>query len=66
MQQQTIPCPVCKTSIPFDTVQLLNGVKFACPNCKSEIGLATESKPLVQEIMKKLEQVKNAIIVEKK
>jgi transcription initiation factor IIE alpha subunit len=56
--EQTIPCPECGTKIPFDTKQLLMGVQFACPKCQSLIGLAQESKPLVEEAMEKLERVK--------
>jgi|TARA_R110000796_G_scaffold252645_2_gene390159 transcription initiation factor IIE alpha subunit len=55
---QSIPCPVCKTKIPFDTKQLLLGVQFVCPNCQAAIGLAEESKPLVEETMKKFEEIK--------
>ncbi len=57
-QTQNIPCPVCNTGIPFDTKQLIMGVQFACPMCSSLIGLASESKGLVEEAMKKLEAVK--------
>lgn len=56
--QQTIPCPVCNNGIPFDTHQLLQGVKFFCSQCNAGIGLAVESKPLVASAMEKLEQVK--------
>jgi transcription initiation factor IIE alpha subunit len=55
---QSIPCPVCQTKIPFDTKQLLLGVQFVCPNCQAAIGLAEESKPLVQQTMEKFEAVK--------
>lgn len=57
-QDQTIPCPVCQTKIPFDTQQLLAGVKFMCPNCQAAIGLADESKPLVQKTMDGFDQLK--------
>ena len=36
---QSIPCPVCKTPIPFEIEKLLNGMKFICPNCHAAIGL---------------------------
>ena len=55
---QSIPCPVCQTKIPFDTKQLLLGVQSACPNCDASIGLSDGSKPLVQETMEKFEAVK--------
>ncbi|TKC10499.1 hypothetical protein FA048_09960 [Pedobacter polaris] len=57
-QSQNIPCPVCSTGIPFDTKQLMMGVQFACPNCAASVGLAPESKELVQETMEKLEAAK--------
>jgi len=56
--EQSIPCPTCQAKIPFDTNQLLMGVQFACPNCQSVIGLAAESKEIVQETMQKLEEIK--------
>ena len=56
--QQTIPCPACNNQIPFDTHQLLQGVKFICSQCNAAIGMAVESKPLVANAMEKLEQVK--------
>lgn len=55
---QSIPCPVCQTKIPFDTKQLLLGIQFTCPNCNASIGLSDESKPLVQDTMEKFEEVK--------
>jgi transcription initiation factor IIE alpha subunit len=58
ISDQTIPCPECGTKIPFETRQLLMGVQFPCPKCQSLIGLAQESKPLVEEAMNKLEKVK--------
>ena len=56
--EQQIPCPVCKTNIPFDTKQLLLGVQFSCPNCQASIGLADESKAIVEETMKSFEELK--------
>jgi transcription initiation factor IIE alpha subunit len=58
---QSIPCPVCKTKIPFDTKQLLLGVQFVCSNCQSAIGLATESKAIVQKTIEKFEVVKETV-----
>jgi len=52
--EQCIPCPTCNTKTPFDTLQLLFGLKFICPNFKSAVGLADESKPIVEETIKKL------------
>jgi hypothetical protein len=58
MFEQQIPCPVCNTKIPFDVKQLIAGVQFVCPNCQSSIGLAFESKPLVEDTLQKLEELK--------
>ncbi len=59
-QEQAIPCPVCTTKIPFDATQLMQGVKFKCPNeqCDASIGLSMESKPLVESAMEKLNEIK--------
>nr|WP_319569867.1 hypothetical protein [uncultured Draconibacterium sp.] len=58
MNEQQIPCPVCNTKIPFDTKQLIAGIQFSCPNCQASVGLSQESKPLVEEAMKKFEELK--------
>ena len=60
---QTIPCPVCKTGIPFETKLLLQGVKFTCPNpgCDAAISLADESKELVQKTVETFEAAKGRI-----
>ncbi len=57
--EQTLPCPVCGTKIAFDTRELLKGVKFKCSNCDSAIGLADESRPLVQDAMDKFDELRN-------
>jgi len=56
---QKIPCPVCNTSILFDVKQLLSGTQFTCSNCYASIGLANESKNLVQDTMEKIEQLRS-------
>lgn len=58
MFQQQIPCPVCSTKIPFDTKQLIAGVQFICPNCQASVGLSIESKSVVEDAMKKLDELK--------
>ncbi len=62
-QEQVIPCPVCNTKIPFDPTQLMQGVKFQCPNqqCDASIGLAMESKPIVEEAMDKFKEMKGTV-----
>ncbi len=59
--EQSIPCPTCNTKIPFDTKQLLLGVQFTCSNCHAAIGLATESKTVVEDAMIKFEKEKGKI-----
>lgn len=60
-QNQNIPCPICKTNIPFDTQQLMMGVRFSCGNCNATIGLADESKEVVEQTMEKFESIKGRI-----
>jgi len=56
--EQQIPCPICNTRIPFDTKQLIAGVQFSCPHCQSSIGLACESKTVVEKTMGQFEKLK--------
>lgn len=58
---QTIPCPVCKTGIPFDTRQLLRGIRFACPGCGAGIGLAAESKDVVEKVLVAFEEERDRL-----
>jgi hypothetical protein len=63
VSEQTIPCPICAeqgkdSKIHFETSQLLSGVRFACPVCQSEIGLAAESKPQVEKAMREFGEFK--------
>ena len=58
---QTIPCPICATKIPFDTQQLLQGKQFTCPTCLAVIGLSTESRGIVEETMHKLDDLKHKL-----
>lgn len=60
-QEQYIPCPTCNGKILFDTYQLLAGKQFVCANCQSAIGLAVESKPVVQATLEKLDAAKSRL-----
>jgi len=62
INQQSIPCPSCKTNIPFDTRQLLMGVQFVCPTCQAVLGLAPESRGIVQETIDKFDEIKKNIL----
>lgn len=61
-QDQYIPCPTCQTKIPFDLQLLLKGVEFVCPNCQGSIGLAAESKGLVEETMNSFDTMKKKVV----
>ncbi len=60
--ENSIPCPVCGTRIPFEVKTLLAGVSFDCPNpeCNSSIGISAESKPIVEKTIEKMELLKNS------
>ena len=58
MNQQFIPCPTCKTQIEFNVFQLLQGMHYVCPSCHSMISLSMESKPVVENAIKNLENIK--------
>ncbi|MEN8857426.1 MAG: hypothetical protein ABF260_05115 [Flavobacteriaceae bacterium] len=62
-KEQVIPYPVYNTKIPFDTNQLLMGTSFICPNeqCKASIGLSKESKPEIESVITKFENIKKII-----
>ena len=64
--EQNIPCPTCRTKIPFDVQQLLSGAQFVCPNCQSMIGLAIESRAKVQETIEKFNDLKENTLKFKK
>lgn len=66
--QQKISCPVpgCGGEIFFDTYQLLQGKQFVCPSCQAAIGLAPESRGVVQEGMEKYESLRHEMLTKKK
>jgi len=43
MNETSIPCPVCKTSITISFQLLLNGAKFCCKGCETEVSLGDQS-----------------------
>jgi transcription initiation factor IIE alpha subunit len=59
MKEQSIPCPVCQTTIPFDTQHLLMGVQFTCSKCNAQIGLSPEHKGTVLDTFDKLQKLKD-------
>ena len=59
---QAIPCPVCQTKIPFDPQQLLAGAQFVCPNCNAAIGLAQESKAMVEDTMEQFDGLRERVL----
>lgn len=54
-----INCPECNEEIIINPKQLILGVKFSCYSCKLIIGLANESKPLVNEAIKRFSKIKS-------
>ncbi|MEL6631543.1 MAG: hypothetical protein AAFQ83_08750 [Bacteroidota bacterium] len=64
--QQSMPCPVCKNPILFDTYMLLQGIQFTCTKCNTSIGLAAESRGIVSNTMEKLEEVRKEVLKGKK
>ncbi|NRA11338.1 MAG: hypothetical protein HRT57_05210 [Crocinitomicaceae bacterium] len=64
--EQSIPCPTCQNKIPFDPIALLQGAQFVCSNYQGVVGLATDSRPIVEETMGKFDEMrKNAGQVKK-
>lgn len=56
--QTQIPCPICKTPIPFNIDSLIKGEKFICSHCGAAIGLSSNSREQVSDAMKKLEEMR--------
>ncbi len=61
-------CPVqgCNGTIIFNTYKLLEGSKFVCPVCNSQIGLAPDSKDKVENTMDKFETMRKQLLKKKK
>ncbi len=60
INEQKIPCPVCKNPIPFEVSALLRGAKFACTSCMSEVALAPESVDKTKDALTQYEQLKQS------
>jgi len=60
--QLSMPCPDCNTNIFFNPQMLLQGAQFSCPKCYASIGLAAESKQVVQESLEKFEKMKTDVL----
>ncbi len=58
MFEQSISCPNCGTSIPFDVNILLQGLGFTCSGCDASIKLARESKDTVATSMEEFNKIK--------
>lgn len=57
---QYISCPCCSTQIPFTVAGLLRGESFMCPRCQALISLSQRDTSIVQDAMKKLEELKSS------
>lgn len=44
MPNINIPCPDCSTSIPADSMKLLQGEQFSCPKCGLKVGMSEQPK----------------------
>lgn len=60
---QTIPCPVCNTGIPFDPHELVRGKEFSCPKpgCDSRVGIAGESLEEAARTIEEFEVMKTRL-----
>ncbi|MCS4238567.1 transcription initiation factor IIE alpha subunit [Myroides gitamensis] len=45
----TLACPACNTPVFIEVSQLILGTRFTCSNCQAAIGLAQNSKSIVEE-----------------
>lgn len=55
--QNNIPCPVCKTNIPFDPILLLKGASFSCPNCHAAVSISNQSMNMAQSAFQEMEKL---------
>ncbi len=61
----SVNCPECGTGIAINAQQLLMGYKFSCPQCHVSIGLASDSKEVVEQTIQKIEQFKKGVAVKR-
>lgn len=61
----SVNCPECGTAISINAQQLLMGYKFSCHQCHISIGLASESKEVVEQTIQKIEQFKKGTAVKR-
>lgn len=56
---QYITCPDCGARIPFDPLELVRGVQFACPQCPDvSIGLHPGSRDKVKSTLDELTKLR--------
>jgi len=55
---QSIDCPDCGTSIPFETYKLLSGTAFECPGCGISIQIASASAASARDAFQQFEALK--------
>jgi len=58
ISEQSIPCPVCQTKIPFDAVALVKGHKFSCHGCLAVVGIAQEAIETASEAINTYQELK--------
>ncbi|GLB48567.1 hypothetical protein [Neptunitalea lumnitzerae] len=63
---QTLPCPVCKSTIYFEPTQLLQGVGFQCTNCFSEVKISGQSLDQAKKLYDDFKRMKTEVLNAKK
>ncbi len=58
INEQKIPCPICKTQISFNAILLLQGAQFSCQNCQAIVAIAPESVDVTKYARELFEQLK--------
>ena len=58
MLEQNLPCPVCQSKIPFDSVALIQGYKFSCHNCNATVGISNDDLEHTSKIYDKYNSLK--------
>ena len=58
ISEQSIPCPICQSSIRFDPIALVKGYKFSCPKCSAVVGIAQDALKTANDALEKYEALK--------
>ena len=66
IKNSQIPCPQCGGKIEIDTLKLLEGKPFHCPDCNTALALSKDSKSMANNTLDKINNIKQAIDQQKK